>query len=154
MITFSETEYKLNIKDIEEIEKFIDLKLPNEYKEHLLLNNGGRCEPNIFDFNEKGKITSSNIDWFLAIYNGEYDNLKDYLKIYKIDKKRLPTHIFPFALDAGGNLICISCGSNDFGSIYFWDHENEIDYHFSKNDDYSNLFFIAGTFKKFIEMLR
>ncbi len=99
------------------------------------------------------QITESFIDWFLAIYDGEYDNLKSYIQAYKIETKRLPSHILPIAHDPGGNLICISCKTNDEGCIYFWDHENEVDYSIQQNDDYSNLYFIANNFNEFIDNL-
>jgi len=125
-----------------------------EYKNHLLKHNGGQCSPNVFRFYENGKLTESCIDWFLAIYEGEYDNLKEYIKTYKIDKKRLPVHMLPIAHDPGGNLICISCDSLDEGYIYFWDHENEVDYNVTDDKDYSNLYFIAKSFEEFITGLK
>ncbi len=84
MAVFLQTETPLNLFQIEEIEEFVGLNFPREYKEHLLKYNGGRCEPNIFSFNANGKITESCIDWFLAIYEGEYGNLKKYIQIYKL----------------------------------------------------------------------
>ncbi len=153
MITFSETELQLDQTEIEKIEKFVGLNFPEEYKKHLLKYNGGQCRPNIFRFNENEKWTESCIDWFLAIYDGEYDNLKEYIINYKIDDKRLPIHILPIAHDPGGNLICISCGKLDFGNIYFWDHENEVDYTLSEDTNYSNLYFVASSFNEFIESL-
>ncbi len=154
MIEFERTEEKLTLSQIETIEKMVDLKFPDKYKNHLLNYNGGKCAPNIFSFLENGKISTSSIDWFLAIYNGKYDNLKKYIETYKIDKKRLPNHIVPIAHDAGGNLICISCKGDDAGSIYFWDHENEIDYTVSGDGDYSNLYFVAKSFNEFVDGLK
>lgn len=155
MVTFSKTESQLtSIQQIEEVEKYVGLDLPSEYKSHLLNHNGGQCIPSIFKFNKKGKSEESCIDWFLAIYDGEYDNLKEYIRIYKLEEKRLPTHILPIAHDPGGNLICISCGKDDKGDIYFWDHENEVDYNLSDDQDYSNLFLIAKSFSEFIDGLK
>jgi cell wall assembly regulator SMI1 len=154
MATFSQTESQLNLAQIEEVEKYIGLNFPSEYKEHLLQNNGGQCSPNVFKFNENGAWTESCIDWFLAIYDGEYDNLKKYIETYKIEEKRLPDHILPIAHDPGGNLICISCHKNDEGHIYFWDHENEVDYKISNDNNYSNLYLVAKSFSEFIDGLK
>jgi cell wall assembly regulator SMI1 len=154
MVTFSQTESQLNLIQIEEVEKYVGIDFPNEYKNHLLKYNGGQCSPNVFKFNENGKWTESCVDWFLAIYDGEYDNLKEYIKTYKLDEKRLPLHMLPIAHDPGGNLICISCGTEDEGYIYFWDHENEVNYNVSSNADYSNLHFVAKDLNEFIDGLK
>jgi hypothetical protein len=131
----------------------IGLVFPPAYKSHLLKYNGGRCEPNVFDFMENGALTQSMVDWFFAIYDGEYDNLLENLQIFKIDHKRLPTQMLPIAHDPGGNLICISCFGSDSGKVYFWDHEKEVDYSIASDDDYSNLYLIANSFEEFLDGL-
>lgn len=153
MVVFEDSEQKLSLLEIENFEKQHDLVFPQDYKEHLLSHNGGRCTPNIFIFTEQGKKSRSRVDWFLAIYEGEYDNFGKYLEIYKENNKRMPTHIFPIAHDPFGNLICISNGKKDFGYIYFWNHECEIDYNVEKEDEYSNLYLIAPSFVEFINNL-
>ncbi len=150
MITFYNMERDVNSIEIEEIEQMLGLKLPNQYREHLLKYNGGQCEPNIFIFNENGKLSDSCIDWFLAIYEGEYDNLNRYIIEYKIENKRLPEMVLPIAHDPGGNLICISCSGEDYGKVYFWDHEREMD----ASIGFSNLFFVANSFNEFIDNLK
>jgi cell wall assembly regulator SMI1 len=154
MIEFFNTEKQITISDIEVIESQINLNFPKEYREHLLKYNGGQCIPNIFEFNENNRIMNSDIDWFLAIYDGEYDNLLRYILPLKIERKRLPTHILPIAHDSGGNLICISCGNNDYGCIYFWDHESEIDYSLYDDYNYQNLYLISKNLDLFFESLK
>lgn len=154
MIEFTETEASIKLSDIEVIEKLVGLELPQQYKEHLLNYNGGQCFPNVFSFREEGNLTDSCIDWFLAIYDGEYDNLKKYIEIYKSDTKRMPTQLLPIAHDPGGNLICISAGKNDYGYIYFWDHEKEVDYKDSSDENYANLYLIAHSFEEFLGGLK
>jgi cell wall assembly regulator SMI1 len=151
MATFIETEADISESDIQELERKINFEFPLEYKEHLLKFNGGRCEPNIFNFEEAGAITESSVDWFLALYEGEYDNLEGYFNIFKIDEKRMPNSFFPIAHDPGGNLICMDANDN---KIYFWDHEREVDYSLSGDDDRSNLYILANNLKEFISSLK
>lgn len=153
MTEFFEPEQPITLADIEEIEALVGLFLPTEYKEHLLRFNGGRCEPNIFFFNEGERINASSIHWFYAINPPEYYDLKDSILGYKIEQNRMPKNIVPIACDPGGNAICISCGEKDYGFIYFWDHELEIDYDEEDDDNYSNLYFLASSFKEFIDGL-
>lgn len=154
MITFTETKIPVSLSQIEKVEEWIGLEFPLEYKKHLIKYNGGACSPDRFGFIENGKYTRSILDWFLAIYNGKYNNLKTYIEIYKLDSKRLPTHMLPIAHDPGGNLVCISCGRNDYGYVYFWDHEKEVNYNISDDSDYSNLYLIAKSFNEFIDGLK
>ena len=152
MIEFLETEHQMGETEIRALEARIDFNLPKEYQRHLLKHNGGRCEPNVFSFVENGKKTSSAVDWFLAVYNGEFDNFEDYFNIYKIDEKRMPTNFFAIAHDSGGNLICMNTEDN---GIYFWDHEREFEsYTQSNDDDKSNLYFIAKDLDTFFSELK
>lgn len=153
MTTFSQTEIQLTSSQIEKVERIVGLDFPTEYRNHLLKYNGGQCDPNEFNFLENGKTTSSNVDWFLAIYDGEYDNLEDYINTYKIEQKRMPSRILPIAHDPGGNLVCISCEGFDVGQIYFWDHEKEVDYGISDDEDDSNMSLIAKSFGDFLNGL-
>lgn len=154
MVSFIECERSIGVDEIGKVEELVGLRLPKEYKEHLLKYNGGRCEPNEFYFVENGVRTSSCVHFFLAIYDGEYDNLIDYVETYKLEEKRMPQHIFPIAHDPGGNLICLSCGEVDYGCAYFWNHEMEVDYKKSSDNDYSNLYLIEKSFDQFIKSLK
>ncbi len=153
MAVFSQTEAPVTASEIEEIEKYTLLEFPKQYKDHLLRYNGGQCTPNVFRFDEGGAETSSVVDWFLAIYDGDSDSLKESVDTYKIEEKRMPLHMLPIAHDPGGNLICISCGLKDNGFIYFWNHEDEVNYEEAGDDDYSNLYFIAKDFDTFLDSL-
>lgn len=154
MADFFETERPVTDMEISDLENLIGYKLPAEYKNHLSHYNGGRCNPNMFSFTENGNKSFSTIDWFLAIYDGEYDNLIKDVHMFKVNNKRMPDHILPIAHDPVGNLICISCGPNDNGYVYFWDHEKEVDYKSSNDTDYSNLYLISETFNGFLTGLK
>jgi cell wall assembly regulator SMI1 len=155
MVIFSHVNTNITVFQIEKIEQYVGLAFPQQYKEHLLKYNGGQCKPNVFEFiTNTGKLDSSIINWFLAIYDGKYDNLKECIEIFKIEEKRMPRHILPIADDPGGNMICISTSGADEGYIYFWDHEQEVDYSVSDDSDYSNLFLIAKSFNEFLNGLK
>src|SRR5260221_2771351 len=149
MVLFIQLKPSINNFQIEEIEKQLGFDFPESYKNHLIKFNGGRCTPNIYNFLENGKKTESCVDWFLAIHDGPYNNLKKYISMYKTEHKRMPNHIFPIAHDPGGNLICISCGKLDYEHVFFWDHENEVDYSTQDDQDYGNLYLIARNFNLF-----
>lgn len=164
MIKFTETEAPTNLASIQRLEAWIGLSFPEVYQQHLLKYNGGTCDPCVFTFKEKRRTffgliekyvtTDSVVGWFLAIHDGEFDSLEQSIYDYKIDEKRLPTALLPIANDPGGNLICISCGEKDYGYIYFWDHESEVDYTVADDSNYSNLSLIAKTLDDFFAGLK
>ena len=63
----------------------------------------------------------------------------------------MPDFIFPIANDPGGNLICMDAKD---GKIYFWDHENEVDYSIYDDAVKTNLHFVANSLKEFLNNLR
>jgi hypothetical protein len=152
-IKFKDTEPKISLLDIENLEKYVNLTFPDSYKKHLIRYNGGYCVPDTFDFIENGQNSNSCIDYFLAIYDGLYCNLKNRIDMLKINNKRLPQPIIPFADDPFGNAICFSCGEKDYGYIYFWNHEREVDYSVEDDSNYDNLYLIANSFTEFLEGL-
>jgi hypothetical protein len=151
MVEFYKTETAIKELDIRIIEDRVGYSLPKEYRSHLLVNNGGKCKPDVFTFMEGNKLSKSKIDWFLAIYDGKYDNLLKYIDIYKFEQKRIPEYFIPIAHDPGGNLICISCSCSDYGYIYFWDHEKETPNNWE--DCSTNIYLIANSFDNFIANL-
>jgi hypothetical protein len=127
-------------------EKKWGYKLPEPYRDFLLSHNGGYPEPDAFNF--KNKDTGSSVDRFLGIDIGEYDNLIEYLENYK---NRIPNDLFPIAHDPGGNLICICISGDNYGKIFFWDHDIEADE--GELPDYSNITLISDSFEEFMNNL-
>lgn len=62
----------------------------------------------------------------------------------------MPNSVFSIAHDPGGNLICIDINDD---KVYFWDHEKEVNYSCSDDNDRSNLYLIAESFNEFISIL-
>jgi len=151
MIVFFETESKTNLDAIRDVESIAKMKFSDEYIEHILKYNGGRCEPNVFSFLGNEGKTQSRVNWFLAIYAGEFDSLFDYINDFKVEEKRIPNSFLPIANDPFGNLICQDC---DNGSIYFWDHENEVDYSTYSDKNRFNIYFISNSLSEFLSSLK
>ncbi len=99
---------------VERLEARIGTSLPPEYREYLLAQDGGRLASNdgavknIFGLDDVPEWASmwENLD----VYNG-----------------RVPSWLLPVADDEYGNLYAISVRPADFGSVWFWDHEEEAD---------------------------
>lgn len=147
---FFDTKNQLNSKDIHSLELKYNLIFPKEYREHLLLFNGGYCEPNLICFIEDSCLTQTSVNRFFNISNLEVDNLGEMIEILKIDEIRIPKSFIPFANDPGGNIFCIDQTN---GSVYFWNHEKEGYFKSYDDNNWPNCYFIATSFSEFISLL-
>ena len=64
---------------------------------------------------------------------------------------RLPKNILPIACDPGGNIVAMSIDGDDYGSVYFWDHEQEG--LSEESSSYSSLLKVTNSFKDFTSIL-
>ena len=108
-------------------EKKLNVVLPKDYKEFMLKHNGGKPETEwIFDFTDVNNIyNKSIIQGFLVIYPSETHNLDDLMKSYRIlvEGGYTPASVLPIADDPSGNIILMSIAGEDYGRVYFGDHE-------------------------------
>ena len=90
---------KINAEDIADFENEVGIKFPEDYKTFMLKANGGTPDDSV-------KIS----------------NLK---KIYKTMtyEEMIPNDMLPIADDPGGNVIGISLNKDDYGYVYFINHE-------------------------------
>ena len=160
-LTFYDVRRPIILSQIDKLEHSLNLELPVEYKAHLQKCNGGYCMPSDFNI-ESAETPTSCVNRFFAIYDDKFDNpfernfddIQMYINVYKIYAKIMPAHIIPIACDAPDNIICLSCGKDDYGYVYFWNnHEDAGDYIVRDDADYSNLYHIATNFDQLLTSL-
>lgn len=150
-----ESQVPITLERLNAVEARIGARLPEQYRSFLLKYNGGRPVPSGFAYTHPtGSYADSLVDWFLAIYDGPNDNWESYYRIYKIDAKRLPDELIPIAHDPFGNLVCISVGREDYGTVCFWDHVHESDFASGEPATSPNVHRIADTFDELLTGLR
>src|SRR5438128_2090769 len=115
-VTFSKRFPAIHEADIQTLEKRLNARLPDEYRNFLLEHNGGEPSPQIFLINER---EGTDILRFLfGIGHDEYYSLTDNIEDYS---DRIPANFIPIGCDTFGNLICLSIKGEDVGKVYFWD---------------------------------
>jgi hypothetical protein len=135
-------------EDLRLLEEELGARLPDDYRAFLIKFNGGRPEPNWFPM--QGELGVGGVDLFLGIRRpGEWDDL---LTAKRRLLERMPPHMLPIAHAECGNLICLSLGGSDSGSVYYWDHELEADE--GEEPTYANLSHVADSFATFWEAIR
>jgi SMI1 / KNR4 family (SUKH-1) len=135
---------------IQRLEARAGISLPSDYKAFLLESNGGH--PNPDEFVVPGWLgESSAVHRLLGIHDGPNGNLETYIVRYR---DRLQRGFIPIGIDPGGNLLTLSLEGANRGSIYFWDHEDELDDEGLSRTDMSNMFELATNIGEFIESLK
>lgn len=129
---------------LEQVEKRLDIHLPDQYRQFLLKHNGGKPTPDLFKCANGG---SSFVHKFLAIHDGPYDNFEQENSSFRANKA-VPDNIIPIACDAFGNYVCLSVSGADIGALYFWNHEKQ-----RQKASYKNLCLIAESFDQFLASL-
>ena len=134
--------------EIAEFERKLNIQLPSEYRTFLLTNNVCEPVPNlIFISKEQGE---GEVRYFLGFSDKNYFSLDWFVDIYK-DKgfPRITAETIPIGIDSGGNLYCIVTQRENYGAIFFWDHDWENE----GNPDNSNMYLLASSFSDFLDHL-
>ena len=148
MVEITGSETSLTDETLKKFEEKNSIKLPLEYRNFLLQVNGGYPDPDCFKFHDGSE--GSSIDKIFGVCSNKKLSLQAYIDEYH---DRMPKHIIPIGRDPGGNYICISTAKQDFGKVYFWDHELEADLDKGESPSYENLTLISENFSDFIDSL-
>jgi cell wall assembly regulator SMI1 len=156
-MTILEPNEPAGLKAIVDLEQELGVTLPDDYRNFLMQHNGGYPEPDGFRyysrypgnyFGDSVNVERAMVDRFLALYDGEYNNLQNYREMYQ---GRVPSEMLPIANDPGGNLICLAIRGNNLGKVLYWKHEEEADE--GEVANYSNIYFVADSFVQFVDSL-
>ena len=111
---------------IPETEKKYNFVLPDEVKQCIAQNNGGRPIPNIFSFGN-GKDQETDIKCFLSYNQDDKENVFNVIDYFV---NEYHGSIIPVAMDSAGNYICLK-GSE----VVLWTQEKEV---FKISKDFSS----------------
>lgn len=131
--------------ELKQFEDNLKARLPEDYRNFLLMHNGGKPTPDIFDVDLDGFQNTSSVQHLLSLANNDYYSFGKYLEVYK---GRIPINLLPIAKELSVDLICLSVSGEDYGCVYYWDHNWE-----QEPPDYTNVHFLANSFSDFLQML-
>ena len=140
-------------EDVLEFGNYLGVKLPEDYVEFIVNANGETPEPDmLYDFYDEvsEQENTSVIRRFFSFFPNvecEKNNIKFIYNVMRREKT-IPVDMIPIADDPTGNVICISLSSNDYGAVYFLNHEFE-----DSDTGYLMKSKITDSFKVFIEKL-
>ena len=133
-------------EQINEIERLLKIKFPEDYRAFLLKNNGGVVEKN-----EENVIQVKNIEEEIII-----DVLFGIVEKEESDicywNQKMIEDMLKDALIIGDDIIqgfiVMLCSGENKG-IYYWDDA----YNFQNSNDENNMYWIADSFDEFIKLL-
>lgn len=137
---------KSSTEQLQEIEKALDIKLPEDYKRFLLKYNGGIVEKDEFN---SIKIPDLSENIVIDVLFGNVDEKNANILFWN---EELKEDLFENALIIGDDIlqgmIVLICSGNSKG-IYYWDDA----YNFESSNDDSNMYLIADDFTNFMKLL-
>lgn len=150
-LQFTHEKAPLTPERIQEVEKQLGRKFPDEYKRFLLKQHGGHPEPCQFEFTQPGRDEEK--DWGIIAYflnlGDQHETLFEYLSSYE---DRIPRDTLPIARDPGGNPILLAISGKNQGKVYFWMRDNEPEDE-EELQKYDHLGFIAKSLDEFLGAL-
>lgn len=154
-IEITRSEHQLTPEDIKKLELEYHINLPDDYKNFLLMHNGGQsikdCCPLIEYIGDNEQTgTDTDINYFAGIHNNYYHRL---IPHYHAMQGRIPQELLPIAENSGGDEICLCIDGSNYGKVYFWAHEGEALAFGYKEPWYDNIYLVANSFKEFINSL-
>jgi hypothetical protein len=146
-IVVKESKLPTNSIEIKNFEELIGAELPEDYKNFLLMHNGGHPITNGFKLIEpiNERTNEAGIDWFYALYDGDGSNI---IKEFKRSREELPDNILPIAHDSGGR-TCLGIKGEEYNKVYYW----TTNWSCWMGEDYNKLCLAANSFTEFINGL-
>jgi len=135
------TDLPLNKTTIEQTEKTLNVKFPNDYVKTIMKYNGGYSSIKYFNCGNKKDLV---FDSLLNLKAGEDD--VSLVETYNNIKDRLPNNIVPFASDPFGNFICFNFNDKP-ATVCFWDHE------IAFSDVDKSITRLSSSFSEFLDLL-
>ncbi|WP_242225336.1 SMI1/KNR4 family protein [Bacillus cereus group sp. BfR-BA-01380] len=140
----------INEQDMKDFEMKCNVLLPDDYKNFLLLNNGGKTDRRRFTIcNNKGATITSSIMLFFPLSQETENNLEEMYSLYNRGNI-VPNNFLPIGIDPADSLICLAIEGKDAGYVYFCD----LDY-FEEDNELREEYIIlmAKSFEDFVNNL-
>ncbi len=127
-------------------ERMIGVTLPGDHRNFLLEYNGGQPEPAFFWLEKE--TDGSDVYRFYGLYD---EPRPDSLKTFSREGRRgFPETMLPIADDGVGNFLCLGISQENFGEIFFLDHD---EYPYPETDSMVGVTKLANSFTEFLESL-
>ena len=154
-VTFARAFAPITKQQYEELELQLRVTFPSDYKQFLLNHNGGYFKDfAVYPFLDRCSFASYGmVRSLFGINTGQ--RCSEISHNFKFNARRLPSNFLAIGDDYFGNLICLTIQKDNFGNIYHWNYEGELEagYDSADGSTNSNVCLIADSFAQFLECL-
>lgn len=135
-------------EDIDRVEAELGVRFPEDYRAVLLAHQGEVPRPELFDFEENCRTTTTVMGPLFHVLEGADTTAASYniVESYRLRQDSLPPGIVPFSEDPGGNPIAFDFRrSAEAPTVVFVNHEavGEAEY----------IWPVAGSFTEFLGLM-
>ena len=145
MPTFTRNFDSITPADVAGVEKRLGVTFPAEYRQFLLITNGGCPEPNVFAVPDRG---DAMVGVLYGIRGKSFSCDLEYEFENATMWRPLPPGIITVGSDPGGNQLLLETLGRHAGRLLFWDRTG-----IWVRDDGQNTFPIADTFTALLDSL-
>jgi hypothetical protein len=141
--------------ELVQLQAAIGSSLPEAYRRFLLLHNGGRIDPSIFQLHWEGgrlarRFPKGRLHVMFCIDSASPNDL---LKNAAAYRERVPAGTLPIGMDPGGNLLLLGLEPPHAGQVLFWVQDQEVAWEDGEAPDFSNVGLAARSFDEFLRSL-
>lgn len=124
---------------VDRLELRLGVQLPGAFRTLLTkVSNGGAVEP-------LAMVSDLRVGVVAVLGAERSDGLDIEERIVQVSDDRLSGGLIPIIDAEGGNLVCLSTRSSDFGTVWFWDHE--------RASEGAAVSLLATSFEEFVDEL-
>ncbi|ULH15612.1 SMI1/KNR4 family protein [Deinococcus sp. KNUC1210] len=135
---------KIDEVEIEDFEKTVGRRLPSEYKEFLLLQNGGLLLGMVIRFLDPGVQPTLPEHWLGIGQNGIQQQLDRFREF--IGERNIP-----FCIDPGGNFFCMDVLNDQVQGIFYFDYDDM--YETDAGQPVLPSYRVCDSFSEFVELI-
>jgi len=148
MVNILLSELKFDEEKFQWFCKEYSLEFPKAYIEFLRKYNDSELDSNVIKGAEDLGV------YVRYFYGTTNDDLSDIEEVYKIYINRMPLKCVPIADADFGNQICMSLNIENYGKIYFWDHETmDADDEEECKFVFDDMVLLADSFEAFLDKI-
>lgn len=153
-LTLSLSLCPVNQDDISAFESRHGLHLPEDFRNFLLKQNGGRPDGDV-EFEVPG-FTEAVVNDLYGIEKGEFRKKSSIDFVCEsLDEDRIPYGFIPIGDDGSGDTILLATPESGCCGVFFFDHENEpYDNEGLSWEEYGNIYKVAESFSGFLKLLK